>query len=116
MLVYLRSNMSYTVLDGQRVYGKKFAYGSLGPTDVSMNIYKENKDILEEAEYTKEWLDNKFGKEFPNISFKLSQLYGLAMDDLILVAQGVGINYLRNRKISVQEKRTLCRAIKKMIN
>ena len=39
MLVYLKNDMSYTVLDGKRVYGKKFAYGSLGPTEVSMNIY-----------------------------------------------------------------------------
>ena len=116
MLVYLKSNMSYTVLGGQRVYGRKFAYGSLGPTDVSMDIYKENKDILEEAEYTKKWLDNKFGKEFPNISFKPSELYRLDMDVLTHIARGVGIKYFRRRKTSIQEKRALCRAIKKIIN
>ena len=108
--------MSYTVLNGKRIYGKKFAYGSFGPTDISIDVYKEKKDILEEAEYTKEWLDNKFGNNFPNIAFKSSQLYRLDMDTLIQVAHGVGIKYLRRRKISVQEKRTLCRAIKKIIN
>lgn len=108
--------MSYTVLDGKRVYGRKFAYGSLGPTDISMNIYEDNKSILEEAEYTREWLSNKFGGEFPNISFKPSQLYSLHIDVLAKIAYGVGIKYLRKRKISVQEKRALCRTIKKIIN
>ena len=115
MLVYLKSDMSYTVLNGKRVYGRKFAYGSLGPTDISMDIYNEKKDILSEAEYTKEWLNNKFGKEFPNISFKPSQLYKLDLGILTQIAHGVGIKYLWNRKTTVQEKRALCRAIQKII-
>ena len=73
MLVYLKNSMSYTVINDQRVYGRKFAYGSFGPANIPVNIYKEKRDILEEAEYTKEWLDNRFNYEFPNISFKLSQ-------------------------------------------
>jgi hypothetical protein len=99
----------------QRVYGKKFAYGSFGPTDIPSDVYKKNKNILEEAEYTKEWLDKNFNNEFPNISFKLSRLYQIDIDVLIQIASCVGINYLRNKKVSVQEKRTLCRAIHKMI-
>ena len=115
MLVYLKSEMSYTVIGDKRVYGKKFAYGSLGPTDISLNIFKQNRDMLEEAEYTKAWLDNKFDKEFPDISFKPSQLYRLDMDNLTKIAHGVGIKYLRNRKTTVQEKRALCRVIQKII-
>jgi len=115
MLVYLKSAMSCTVIDDKRVYGRKFAYGSLGPTDISIDIYNQNKDILEEAEYTKIWLDNKFGRQFPNISFKPSQLYGLNIKVLTQIAHGVGIKYLLNRKTTVQEKRALCRAIKKTI-
>ena len=116
MLVYLKSPMSYTVLNGQRVYGRKFAYGSLGPTDIPVNIYKEQKNILEEAEYTKEWLDNKYTYDFPNISFKLSQLYLLDIDTLIKIAYGVGIVYIKPRKPSMQEKRTLYRTIRKVIS
>ena len=80
-----------------------------------MSIYKERKDILEEAEYTKDWLDNKFGVEFPNISFKPSRLYKIDMDILAQIAKGVGIKFLRKRKTTVQEKRALCRAIQKAI-
>ena len=108
--------MSYTVLNGKRVYGRKFAYGSFGPTDISIDVYEEQKNILEEAEYTKEWLDNKFGGRFPNVSFKSSQLYKLDIEILSQIALGVGIKYLKKHKVSVQEKRALCRAIKKIIN
>lgn len=107
--------MSYTLINDKRVYGRKFAYGSLGPTDISIDVYNEKKDILSEAEYTREWLSNKFGKEFPNISFKPSQLYKLDLSTLTQIAHGVGIKYIRTRKISVQEKRALCRAIHKII-
>jgi hypothetical protein len=107
--------MSYTVINNKRVYGKKFAYGSLGPTDIPLDIFKPNRNILEEAEYTKAWLDNKFGKEFPDISFKPSRLYKLDISVLTKIAHGVGIKYLRNRKTTVQEKRALCRAIQKTI-
>lgn len=116
MLVYLKNNMSYTILDGKRIYGRKFAYGSFGPTDISISTYKEQQNILEEAEYTKEWLDNKFGKNFPNITFKLSGLYKIEINILIQIAYCVGIKYLQRYKISVHEKRALCRAIKRVIN
>ena len=115
MLVFLKNDMSYTLIDNKRIYGRKFAYGSFGPTDISINTYREKKNILDEAEYTREWLHKKFGNESPNISFKLSQLYQIDIDILIQIAKGVGIKYIRNRKISVQEKRALCRAIKKII-
>jgi len=115
MLVYLKNEMSYTVMDNKRVYGRKFAYGSFGPTDISLSIFKQKRDILEEAEYTKIWLENKYKKDFPNASFKLSQLYKLDMNILTQIANGIGIKYIRNRNTNIQEKRALCRAIQKVI-
>ena len=115
MLVYLKQSMSYTTIDNKRVYGRKFAYGSMGPTDIPINIYRKNKDILDEAEYTKKWLEKKFDHEFPPISFKLSQLYSIDMNTLTKIARAVGIKYIKNRKTTVYEKRTLCRIIQKII-
>lgn len=116
MLVFLKDDMSYTTIGGLRVYGKKFSYGSFGPTDVPIEIYKEKKNVLSEAEYTKEWLDAKYKCEFPDVSFMLSELYKINIYDLINIAKCVGITYHKGRKITVSEKLALCRAIKKTIS
>jgi hypothetical protein len=116
MLVYLKNAMSYTVLDGKRIYGKKFAYGSFGPTDINIDTYMEKRDILEEAEYTKRWLDNKFNTNLPNVSFKLSELYNIDIKILSKIALCIGIKYFKPRKVSIEEKKALCRAIKKILN
>lgn len=116
MLVYLKSDMSYTTLGGLRVYGKKFAYGSFGPTDIPVEIYEQKKDILVEAEYTKEFLDKRYGCDFPDVSFKLSGLYEMDLTTLIKIAHCVGVKYHRGRKTTKTERQALCRAIKKIIS
>jgi hypothetical protein len=108
--------MSYTVIDGKRVYGKKFAYGSFGPTDISFEVYENNSKILSEAYYTKQWLDKKYNMDFPDITFKLSDLYKIDIDTLIEISRCIGIKYHKRRKTTVPEKKALCRSIKKIIS
>ena len=116
MLVYLKTPMGYTQLGPYRIYGRKYAYGSFGSTDIPKGLYEENKNILEEAEYTGDWLSDRFDKYFPNIKFKLSELYRINNESLYEIAEGVGIKYLRKKKLSVAEKRALCRSISNMIS
>lgn len=112
MLVYLKEPMGYTQIDGFRVYGEKFAYGSFGSKDVPLSTYKKYEDILEEAEYTQEWLENRYGVEFPPISFKLSEIKKINMDVLSEIAQCVGIDYIKSYRPTLKEKNALCKAIK----
>jgi len=111
MLVYLKSPMGYTQIGPYRIYGRKFAYGIFGSTDIPRTIYSENQNILDEADYTKEWLEEKFNIEFPNVSFKLSKLHNLTNKQLIDIARGVGIKYIKNDKLNRKEKYAICRSI-----
>lgn len=88
--------MAHTLIDGKRVYGRRYAYGSMGPTNISINSYKLYKNILEEAEYTKSWLDNKYNKNFPDISFKLSKINKIDYSTLVKVANLIGIKYYKS--------------------
>ena len=114
MLVYLKNPMGYTTIDGKRVYGKKFAYGTFGPTDISIDAYEKYKDILEDAEYTKEWLENKYKANFPDIKFTINTIKNLDYKNLALLAKLVGVKYHKGvkRKITRAEKNALVRSIK----
>ncbi len=116
MLVYLKQDLSYTSIDGQRVYGEKFAYGSFGPTNISIKVYKANRDILKPAKYTKAWLEQRFKKCFPKLSFSLVDLNGFDLKTLINISEGLGISYIKSRHPTQQEKRALVRSIKKIIS
>lgn len=109
--------MGYLDIDGQRVYGRNFAYGSFGPTDIDRKTYKHNKKFLEEAVYTKEILEEKFGGEFPNISFKLSELRELPWDIVSELARLIGMTCHVRRKhlMTKREIRALFIAMKNLI-
>lgn len=112
MLVYLKSPMGYTQIGPYRIYGRKFAHGIFGHTNVPKKIYDKNKDILDEADYSQEWLEEKFGNVFPDISFKLSKLHSLTNKQLIDIARGIGINYInKNNKLNRKERYGICRSI-----
>lgn len=111
MLVYHKEPMGYTSIEGQRVYGKCFSYGSFGPTDISRSLFRKNRDILEEFVYTTKWLEEKFNKKFPNISFKISEFYKIDFELLVKIAKTIGIEYIKSRKSSDLERRALRRAV-----
>ena len=115
MLVYLKQPMGHTSIDGYRVYGKQYAYGSFGATNISLSLYDKYRVILECADYHWKWLEEKFGKEFPKISLNMSNLYYLDIDILIHVARSVGIKYYKPRRVTIEQKKTLCRIIRKII-
>jgi len=116
MLVYLKNNMAYTSIAGKRVYGEWYAYGSMGPTDIPIELFRKNTDILKEAYYTKDWLSIKFNTDFPDIQFKLSNLKNLDIDVLIEIARCVGIDYIKTKNISSTEKRALIKIIRRNIS
>lgn len=98
MLVYLKQPMGYTSVDNKRVYGKCYAYGAFGPTNISMEAYAEHKNILIEAEYTKDWLDKKYNEDFPDTTFKLSELNKIDYATLSKIANLVGIKHHKSRR------------------
>lgn len=118
MLVFLREPMGYTQLDGHRVYGRKYAYGSFGPTDLPTDLYKKHKDILEDAKYTKVWLDNKFKQNFPDIAFTASDLYRMDFEAMVDIARKMGIKYVwtTNKKPTTKERHALRRSIIAFLN
>lgn len=118
MLVYLREEMGYTQLDGYRIYGKKYAYGSFGPADLPIELYKKNKKILEDAKYTKAWLDKKFGKDFPAISFTVDDLYKMKFSSMVEIASLMGIKYAgpTNKNPTVRERHALRKSIISFLN
>lgn len=112
MLVYLKEPMGYTVLDGFRVYGRNYAFGTIGPVNLPYDVYGKNKDILVEAKYTKDWLERKYGKQFPDISFTSKDLDTLDFNIMSEVANLIGIKHHRGRgKPTDTERRALKRSI-----
>jgi hypothetical protein len=89
--------MGYTSIGSKRVYGKKFSYGSMGPTNITKKLYEQHKDKLTETEYTSTWLEAKYDEDFPDVSFKYTELSKLDYDSLSKIAQAIGIKYHRGR-------------------
>lgn len=117
MLVYLKQPLGYTSIEDKRVYGKCYAYGAFGPTNISIKSYKEYENILVEAEYTKDWLDKNFNKNFPDVSFKLSELNKLDYKTLSTVAKLIGIKYHKERrKPGRAEMMALRRSVASVLN
>lgn len=113
MLVYLKEPMGYTQIGNYRIYGRYFSYGTFGTTDIPWKLYIKHRSILEQALYTKEVLEEKFGGVFPDIEFRPSELRNLNSDDLIAIAHGIGIEYMKSRKkLEGYPKKVLCRHIR----
>lgn len=118
MLVYLKEPMGYTQLDGYRVYGRKYAYGSFGSTDLPVATYKKYKEILEDAPYTQGWLESKFNKSFDGYCFRIRDLYSMSFEDMIKLARLVGINYVERgrHEPTVKERNALRKSIVAFLN
>lgn len=118
MLVYFKEPMSYTIIEGYRVYGRKYAFGSFGSTDLPSNIYKENKSALEDAEYTSQWLERKFKRTFPPICFTINGLYEMEDDRLIQLANLVGVKcvYSKTQQLTIKQRHALRKSIIYFLN
>jgi hypothetical protein len=118
MLVYLKEPMGYTQIDNYRIYGRKYAYGSFGAVDLPAKLYKKHKNILENAKYTKEWLEEKFNKTFPKMSFTIDDLYRMEFSAMLKIARLVGIDYIwaSKKKPTIKERHALRKSIIAFLN
>jgi len=116
MLVYHIEPMGYTSVDGQRVYGKYFSYGRFGPTEITYKQFCKYRDILVECPITGEWLTNKFGKKFPDCSFKYTEMRKLDFATLIKIARLLDIDYRKPRHPTDRDRRALKNAVIRKID
>lgn len=112
MLVRLKEPMGYSTIDNYRIYGKYYAYGSFGPTQVPRKIFFAHKNILEEVEITDKWLNEKTSKVFPRLKFFTTKMADLNLEDTIVLAKLLGIQFIKTKNIN---KTALSRAIVKRI-
>jgi hypothetical protein len=104
--------MGSSQIDGRRVYGKFYAYGSMGPTRIPRGIFKENRDILEEAEFTSDWINSRTGgKLSSNIKFKSYTLKKYNWDILVEIARVLNIKFVKQKRDDSYIKRSLIRSI-----
>jgi len=112
MLVYLKEPMGYTTVGKYRVYGRYFDYGRYGPTDIPISLYRENRDVLEDATYTPEIVKEMFSVDIPAVSFRISMMHLVDFDILVEIACAFGIDYHVGRnKPSTSEKMALRRSV-----
>lgn len=118
MLVYFKEPMSYTIIDGYRIYGRRYAFGTFGSTDVPESIYRENRAALIDAEYTNQWLERKFKRPFPPISFTINNLYEMEDERLIKLATLVGVKcvYPKTHELTVKQRHALRKSIIYFLN
>lgn len=111
MLVYLKEPMASTEIDGKRIYGKSYSFGTFGPTELSVEQYKKYRDILIDAEYSSKWIKNKFGTD--SKAFKFSDLKEMPLEELTKFARkSLGLRYHETRTASnIVEKNALLRYI-----
>lgn len=118
MLVYFKEPMGYTVVDRFRIYGRKYAYGSFGSTDLPVDVYHEYRGLLEDAEYTTDWLEKKFKRQFPPISFTILHLYEMEDNRLIQLAGLVGVRstYGKSQELTIKQRHALRKSIINFLN
>lgn len=111
MLVHLKEPMGSSTIDGHRVYGRFYAYGSFGPTHVSREVYFLNKQMLEEAEITSEWLTKKTGRQFPKVTFKTTEFHTVDFELIKEMGRLLGIKYVGRKKTTKVERAAFRRAV-----
>ena len=116
MLVYLKEPMGRSIVDGYKVYGRYYSYGSFGHTNLPRKTFLKNKDVLEETPITGAWLTKMTGKFFPSLSFLTSEFYLVDYDIVITMAKSFGIEYIKSRQTTFKERGTLRRLVIKQID
>ncbi len=115
MLAYLKEPMGCSTVDGYRVYGKFYDFGSFGPTNIPRRVYSKYRTVLEEAEITRRWLSEAFDCEFPDVTFKATQMIELDFDLVVEIARCMDVSYIQSAKPTATEKRALRETIKRRI-
>jgi len=116
MLVYAANPMGYLELEGQRIYGRYFAYGSFEPKRISYDTYKRHTNALEEVPIHSKRLEEYFGVPFPDFTFQFSK-WGTFPDEHIQdIATSIGIMWRRKNKLSVNETIGLKKAIRNRLD
>lgn len=105
--------MAYSVISGRRIYGKFFAHGKFGPTNIPRKLYFEHRELFQEMEIDDVWLSKKFGRTFPNIKFIPTKIWEVDFQLLIEVAKLLGIQYKTkgNKEYTDTEKRALRKCV-----
>jgi hypothetical protein len=118
MLVYFKEPMCFIELDGYRIYGRKYAYGTFGSTDIPLELYNEKRHLFVDAEYTPQWLERRFGKKFPPITFTAQDLYSLEDARLaeLAITLGVQYHYRKSVELSTRERHALRKSIISFLN
>lgn len=113
MLAYAKEPMGYTQVGAKRVYGKYYAYGSFGPTEIKWKDFRAHRDILEECPITTRWLNKKFNLDIKEeIIFRYEETYSyMSFSHMIVIAKALGIPYIKSRNSTTSEKRALRRAV-----
>lgn len=113
MFVYLKEPMGSSVICGYNVYGKYYSRGAFGPANIPRNVYFKHRHVLEEFVITGEWLERRFGRPFPSLSFIPSDMWMLDFYTTIELARALGIDYKTrgNKEYTDIEKRALRRSV-----
>lgn len=91
---------------------KTYLYGYLsdkGPTEVPYLYFHNNPYTIVLAPYTKEWLESKFSKKFPNIRFTYNEIELIPHQYLITLCRLTNTFPKRKNHIS------LAKALKKTL-
>jgi hypothetical protein len=64
MLVYYYLPKGYAALNGKQIHGNQLGFP---PVEISWEEFFANKDILVEAPFSKDYIENRFGK--PNFPY-----------------------------------------------
>ena len=115
MLVYLKQPMGCSTINGRRVYGKFYAYGSFGPINIPRADYFANKEILEVAVITDEWLAKKTGKVFPKVSFQTTEPYLVDFEIIKEMAGLLGMTYISSKNPTSSQQAALRRSVVRLI-
>jgi hypothetical protein len=71
MLVYFATPNGVLYLDNYKIYGKQTGQH---PQDIPFQMYLKCRDVLEDATYREGTLTKIFGRPFPEVAFRYSEL------------------------------------------
>lgn len=112
MLVYHKDPIGYVQFGRYRVYGEYYNYGIHGPADIPRKIFLRNREQLIEVAYTKDYLEERYGGEFPSVKFRQTMIRLVDFKTTIELARALGIDYKKSvGKSTRDERRALRRSI-----
>lgn len=110
MLVFCKNPRGVLYIGKYRIYGIETG---MPPTDLPFIIYNKCRDGLQDATYREGYLSKKFGKTFPEIAFRYSDLEVLPSEFLDKFGPLLCSSYKlelshRNKVVKIQEAIRQC--------